>query len=342
MGNIIQSNISFTVNGTEAVGGFATKRSNSSLLANNKYSITLKQSLIDSGYEEYGGFIINAIDIDWNSAEVGNDVIIKNTGDFISWIKNSLDDKINLGDVYSKDDIDAALSHIESGSGSLDPSILNNYVTIDSYNELLANYQSLLARVEALEQGGGEQPPVQTYTIVFKDGDETLKTVNGATGTVVEAPANPEKEGYTFSGWSTDGETVILPVANIGTSDITYIAVWTEIQQGPETAYALSTQIPTLANIGSMVNTNTTKPEEPIELDMTGSTLRPGTIQYLVYPLAWEEASNGEITSPVIKDSNNFEIGFFEDEDTPTIVYEGITYRICDIELGKMVYTITF
>ena len=341
MGNLIQSNISFTVNASETIGGFGHKRSHASVISNNKYSITKKQTLIDNNAEEYGGFSINAIDIDWNSAEVGNDVIIKNTGDFISWIKNSLNDKIDSTDVYSKDDIDAALSQIDGG-GTLDPSILNGYVTIESYNELLANYQSLLARVEALEQGGGEQPPVQTYNIIFKDGAETLKTVSGATGTVVEAPANPEKEGYTFSGWSTDGETVILPVANIGTSDITYIAVWTEIQQGPETAYALSTQIPTLDNIGSIVNTNTTKPEEPIELDMTGSTLRPGTIQYLIYPLEWEESSNGEITKPVINDTNNFEIGFFADDDTPTIVYEGITYRICDIELGKMVYTITF
>ena len=55
MGNIIQSNISFTVNNTESVGGFATKRSNSSLLTNAKYDTIKKQTLIDSGYEGYGG-----------------------------------------------------------------------------------------------------------------------------------------------------------------------------------------------------------------------------------------------------------------------------------------------
>lgn len=70
-----------------------------------------------------------------------------------------------------------------------------------------------------------------TYTIIFKNDEETVKTVTGTTGTVVEAPTNLEKEGYTFGGWSTDGTTVILPVANIGTENITYIAVWTEVQQ---------------------------------------------------------------------------------------------------------------
>ena len=74
------------------------------------------------------------------------------------------------------------------------------------------------------------QQPTE-YTITFKNGEETVKTVTGVTGTAVEAPANPEKEGFEFKGWSTDGETVILPIANIGEADVTYIAVWEEIQQ---------------------------------------------------------------------------------------------------------------
>jgi len=93
MGNITQGNISFTVNNTEPINGFATKRTHSSLMINGKYNINMKQLLIDSGYEEYGGFNINAIDIDWNNAKlpnvdttVGGQKIIKNSGDILKLI----------------------------------------------------------------------------------------------------------------------------------------------------------------------------------------------------------------------------------------------------------------
>ena len=72
MGNIIQSNISFTVNNEEAAGGFATKRTNSALISNAKYNVQMKQNLINDGYEQYGGFCVNAVDIDWNNAELPN------------------------------------------------------------------------------------------------------------------------------------------------------------------------------------------------------------------------------------------------------------------------------
>jgi len=93
MGNIIQSNISFTVNNEEAAGGFATKRTNSSLLSNGKYNVNFKQLLIDGNYEEYGGFSINTIDIDWNNAELpnsdsltGSSKTIQNSGELLKLI----------------------------------------------------------------------------------------------------------------------------------------------------------------------------------------------------------------------------------------------------------------
>ena len=89
MGNLTQHNINFTVNNTEIIGGFGTKRTNSSLLTNSKYDTTKKQTLINGNYESTSnGFSINAVDIDWNNAEVGNDIIIKNTGDLLAWIKS--------------------------------------------------------------------------------------------------------------------------------------------------------------------------------------------------------------------------------------------------------------
>lgn len=93
MGNITQGNISFTVNVTESIAGFGTKRTHSSIVKNNSYNITTKQALINGGYEEYGGYSINAIDIDWNAVELpnsntttGGKLIIKNSGELLNLI----------------------------------------------------------------------------------------------------------------------------------------------------------------------------------------------------------------------------------------------------------------
>ena len=43
---------------------------------------------------------------------------------------------------------------------------------------------------------------VNTYTVVFKIGDETLSTIEVAYGAEFDAPTVPEKEGHTFSGWT--------------------------------------------------------------------------------------------------------------------------------------------
>ena len=65
----------------------------------------------------------------------------------------------------------------------------------------------------------------ETYTIIFKDGEEILKTITGEPGTNVSAP-NVEKEGHDFNGWSINGESPILPVDAITDCDLTYIALW--------------------------------------------------------------------------------------------------------------------
>jgi hypothetical protein len=67
------------------------------------------------------------------------------------------------------------------------------------------------------------------YTIIFKDGNEVIKTVTGVAGTDVSAP-NVSKEGYDFNGWSVDGKSPILPVDAITDCDMTYIALWFELQ----------------------------------------------------------------------------------------------------------------
>lgn len=71
MANIQQGSIYFTVNTDEEVGGFSTKRSNSNVLDNRKYSVEGKQQLINTG-DDAAGYSVNAIDIDWNAAELPN------------------------------------------------------------------------------------------------------------------------------------------------------------------------------------------------------------------------------------------------------------------------------
>jgi hypothetical protein len=66
---------------------------------------------------------------------------------------------------------------------------------------------------------------IKEYSIIFKNGEEIVKTVKGPEGTPVSCP-DVEKEGYDFNGWSINGETPILPVDTIIDRDITYVALW--------------------------------------------------------------------------------------------------------------------
>ena len=74
-----------------------------------------------------------------------------------------------------------------------------------------------------------EPEELETYNITFKNGEDIVKTVSGAPGTAVLTPI-VTREGYTFLGWSINGKTVTMPVNQIGDSDVTYIALWEEIQ----------------------------------------------------------------------------------------------------------------
>ncbi|MBQ2848502.1 MAG: InlB B-repeat-containing protein [Clostridia bacterium] len=61
---------------------------------------------------------------------------------------------------------------------------------------------------------------IKTAKVIFKNGDETVKTVSGNYGDAVEAPADPVKEGHTFKGWD---KTV---PATIPEADVTINATW--------------------------------------------------------------------------------------------------------------------
>lgn len=114
-----------------------------------------------------------------------------------------------------------------------------------------------------------------------------------------------------------------------------------EIIVNEDTApYIISTTKPTAESIAQSIDANATKPTEEITLDMNGLT--GPTTQYIVYPIDWEVVENDQLVSPVIKDENNFEIGTYFDDETPTIEVNEVTYRILDVELGKGTYKLVF
>ena len=91
MSNLKLKNINFTVNTNESVDGFVTKRTKSDLVTrDHKYDINTKQLSINNNEDVS---FINAVDIDWNNAEIpGENLVISNTGDLIS----------RLADTYTK------------------------------------------------------------------------------------------------------------------------------------------------------------------------------------------------------------------------------------------------
>ena len=96
----------------------------------------------------------------------------------------------------------------------------------------------------------------------------------------------------------------------------------------------------TAEEIAASITPNIEKPEVVQSLDMT--QLDSPTDTYLVYPLSWEIIENDQIVSPIIKDWNDFEIGFSVNEETPTIEVNNVVYRVSDVKLGKGKYTIEF
>ena len=72
-------------------------------------------------------------------------------------------------------------------------------------------------------------------------------------------------------------------------------------------------------------------------------SLSKPTPAYLIYPLSWEEITDNRISKPTLVQANNeMGVAISPNEDTPTIVYNNVTYRISDITLNSLEYILTF
>lgn len=125
-------------------------------------------------------------------------------------------------------DYDTTLTETQLNSVTA-PDITGKYFVGWTYNSKLYTNEEVLAM---------KVPGAVTFTatyenkslVVFKDADDGIyNTEYVVPGDTATAPADPEKEGHTFSGW-TDGTNTYTKEqidAMTVTADVTYTAVWT-------------------------------------------------------------------------------------------------------------------
>lgn len=122
MATIIQDNIQFT---DVLQPSFVT----SGRIARGPYTIDDQNNITDT----YGP-LINAIDIDWNDAQLDND-IISTTGELLTRLNNT----------YTKSEIDELLENSGNNSGDNDNPDLSNYVTQSNFTDTIAELESSIS-----------------------------------------------------------------------------------------------------------------------------------------------------------------------------------------------------
>ena len=135
------------------------------------------------------------------------------------------------------------LSYTDCGFGGYTPkSTEKTWYTTKACTQTCGNIGAENGKTYDLYAGwkNGSGEPATPVTVTYKDGSETLATVNALSGDTVTAIDCPKtKQGYTFKGWDiTPAATTV--VYNYGdnfvvTSSITLYAVWEENNPTPPT-----------------------------------------------------------------------------------------------------------
>jgi len=317
-----------------------------------------------------GTGIVNAIDIDWNGAEVGENIIINTTGELLNWIKSNIggsnidNEKLaeiqNTIDVY-QDTFNNVLSKTYANN-----TYANKTETENAINDLTAALDQVITANDVqtivnnrVEEIIGEAPEAldTLKEIADKLGDDD-NALSAITETLAEK-ANSE-DVYTkdevdsiVNGLSGIVETQTQQIETLQSDNAALLERIKRLEKAfsnlvpaePEdesynVIVPTSDEPLTLEEIITSINPEAEKPEVVQALNM--NQLSNPTDTYLVYPLSWEIVEDDQIVSPIIKDWNGFEIGFSINEDTPTVMVDEVEYRVSDIKLGKGQYTIEF
>ena len=323
--------------------------------------------------------IINAVEIDWNNAEVDENLIINTTGELLSWIKSinahqaeiiegpqgakgdkgdqgeagpqgAKGDKGDQGDQGVKGDKgdqgeqgpqgEKGEQGPQGATGSFDSSALAEYATRSFVNEKIGEVVG--AAPEALDT-------LKEIADKLSDNDDAVAAITSALANKADSEDVYTKEEVDLlvnEAVTTECDRLSQENAALLERIKTLERAFSELVPQEPQNESYSVIIPssndqlTAEEIAASITPNVEKPEVVQSLDMT--QLDSPTDTYLVYPLSWEIIENDQIVSPIIKDWNDFEIGFSVNEETPTIEVNNVAYRVSDVKLGKGKYTIEF
>ena len=265
----------------------------------NKSSIMTRTANVWRDTSEIWYPAINAVDINWNGANVEDDIIINTTSELLNWIKNknnNIEDiKINgesKGNLGIIDLGNYLTEHPENGEKFLSFGSINDNVkriliglSIDKNGHIVYGKE---ISIQSLAQEVAKYITVQNnniYMISFKDDDEIISNISGITGTSINIPKNPTKEGYEFIGWNrdinaTEAEDVINQICN---ANITYYAIWKE----KTLYYYWGTEEIDLSQLESQG----ISVDVPINKITNTLDLLHGNYVYFIYPKSWGKAT---------------------------------------------------
>lgn len=136
------------------------------------------------------------------------------------------------------------------------------------------------------------------FTVTFTADGETVSTVRVRSGAQVSEPADPQKSGHTFGGWTLDGQSYDFAAAVTG--NITLTAVFTPIEY-TVTFVIDGTETEVKAAYGTLLSA-VTAPAIP---DKTGYTDTPP-----VWSLPGETVIEGDLTVTAVYTADTYTITF--------------------------------